>query len=156
MSHNLVDVLDHAVDREYGFTSDTNPSLVCHDQHLSQKNHPVTLSGKGGVLTALRRPADFNVFSINLWADEDATSGAGIIITATNVTVAPGAKIHADGQGFPEGQGPEPGYTGHESAGGSIWLVPTPFPALGPSPLMEAAAAQTRVAVAEVEGKHVL
>jgi len=74
-SHNLVDVLDHAIDREYGFTSDTNPCLVCHDQHASQKNHPVTLSGKGGVLTALRRPADFNVFPINVWGDEDATSG---------------------------------------------------------------------------------
>ncbi|MDY6950658.1 MAG: choice-of-anchor X domain-containing protein [Thermodesulfobacteriota bacterium] len=45
--------------------------------------------------------------------------GAGIIITATNVTVASEAKIHADGQGFPQGQGPEPGYTGHESAGGA-------------------------------------
>ncbi|MDY6987282.1 MAG: hypothetical protein SWQ30_04420, partial [Thermodesulfobacteriota bacterium] len=45
--------------------------------------------------------------------------GTGIVITAMNVTVASGGEIHADRQGFPQGQGPEPGYTGHESAGGA-------------------------------------
>jgi len=74
-SHNLADVLDHAVGRGLGFASDTNACLVCHDQHLSHQNYPVTLSGLGGVKTAIRRLADYAAYPGNLWGDEDATSG---------------------------------------------------------------------------------
>ena len=75
-SHNLADVLNHAVGRGIGFTSDTNACLVCHDQHLAQQNYPVTLSGLGGVKTAIRRPLDYASPPTNLWGDEDnATSG---------------------------------------------------------------------------------
>jgi len=76
-SHNLSDVLNHAVGRDIGFTSDMNPCLVCHDQHLAQQNYPVTLSGLGGVKTAIRRPGDLPnpPTPTNLWGDEDATSG---------------------------------------------------------------------------------
>ena len=78
-SHNLADVLNHAVGRGIGFTSDTNACLVCHDQHLAQQNYPVTLSGLGGVKTAVRRPLDYPSpgSPSNLWGDEDyATSGS--------------------------------------------------------------------------------
>jgi hypothetical protein len=74
-SHNLADVLNHAVGRNLGFTSDTNPCLVCHDHHAAQQNYPVTLSGFGGVKTAIRLPIDYNDPPANLWGDEDATSG---------------------------------------------------------------------------------
>jgi hypothetical protein len=75
-SHNLSDVLNHAVSRDNGFTSDTNPCFVCHDHHASQQNYPVTLSGLGGVKTAIRRPLDYANSPTNLWGDEDkATSG---------------------------------------------------------------------------------
>ena len=74
-SHNLADVLSHAVGRDIGFSSNTNPCLVCHDHHLAQQNYPVTLSGSGGVKTAIRRPLDFASPPTNLWGDEDATSG---------------------------------------------------------------------------------
>jgi hypothetical protein len=76
-SHNLADVLNHAVEREIGFTSETNACLVCHDQHLAQRNLPVASSGLGGVVTAIRRPIDYLSpgVAINLWGDEDASSG---------------------------------------------------------------------------------
>lgn len=74
-SHNLSDVLNHAVGRDIGFTTDTNACLVCHDQHLAQQNYPVTLSGLGGVKTAIRRPLDYANPPTNLWGDEDDTSG---------------------------------------------------------------------------------
>ena len=75
-SHNLADVLNHAVNN-IGFGSDTNACIVCHDQHVAQQNYPVTLSGLGGVKTAIRRPADYPSPGVpsNLWGDEDATSG---------------------------------------------------------------------------------
>jgi hypothetical protein len=75
-SHNLADVLNHAVGRDIGFTSNTNACLVCHDQHLAQQNYPVVLSGLGGVKTAIRRPLDYTTSPTNLWGDEDATSGS--------------------------------------------------------------------------------
>jgi hypothetical protein len=74
-SHNLADVLNHAVARGLGFTSNTNACIVCHDHHASQQNYPVTLSGMGGVKTAIRRAADYASPPTNLWGDEDATSG---------------------------------------------------------------------------------
>ena len=74
-SHNLSDVLTHAVGRGIGFTSDTNPCFVCHDHHASQQNYPVTLSGLGGVKTAIRRPLDYASTPTELWGDEDGTSG---------------------------------------------------------------------------------
>jgi cytochrome c553 len=68
-SHNLADVLNHAV-TNIGFNSDTNACLVCHDQHAAQQNYPVTLSGLGGVLTAVRRVIDFDSPPTNLWGDD--------------------------------------------------------------------------------------
>jgi nitrate reductase cytochrome c-type subunit len=75
-SHNLADVLNHAVDRAIGFTSDVNACLVCHDQHLAQQNYPVVSSGLGGVKTAVRRPADYPSPDIpsNLWGDESGSN----------------------------------------------------------------------------------
>jgi hypothetical protein len=73
-SHNLVDVLNHAVGRSIGFTIDTNPCLVCHDQHLAQQNFPVMASGLGGVKTAIRRPLDYANPPTNLWGDESGTN----------------------------------------------------------------------------------
>ncbi|MDY6954439.1 MAG: hypothetical protein SWE60_23285, partial [Thermodesulfobacteriota bacterium] len=73
-SHNLADVLNHAVGRDIGFTSDMNPCLVCHDHHTSQKNYPVTSSGLGGVKTAVRRPTDYATPPTNLWGDESGTN----------------------------------------------------------------------------------
>ena len=74
-SHELADVLNHAMGRDLGFTSSTNPCLVCHDHHTAQQNYPVTLSGMGGIKTAIRRPTDYDDPPTNLWGDEDATSG---------------------------------------------------------------------------------
>jgi hypothetical protein len=73
-SHNLSDVLNHAVGRDIGFTSDTNACFVCHDQHLAQQNYPVISSGLGGVKTAIRRPLDYASPPTNLWGDESGTN----------------------------------------------------------------------------------
>jgi cytochrome c553 len=70
-SHNLADVVNHAVDRDIGFTSATNACLVCHDQHFAQRNYPVGPSGWGGVMTAIRRPIDYASPPTNLWGDEE-------------------------------------------------------------------------------------
>ncbi len=76
-SHNLSDVLNHAVGRAIGFTSDTNPCFVCHDQHLAQRNYPVTLSGLGGVKTAIRMPYTYASDPTELFGDEIGGGGSG-------------------------------------------------------------------------------
>jgi hypothetical protein len=76
-SHNLSDILSHAVKRNIGFSNNNNNAcVVCHNPHTAQENYPVVLSGKGGVKTAIRRPFDYATRNTNLWGDEDAaTSG---------------------------------------------------------------------------------
>ncbi|MDY6990850.1 MAG: hypothetical protein SWQ30_22645 [Thermodesulfobacteriota bacterium] len=71
-SHNLADLLNHGAGMGVGITSDTNACIVCHDQHGAQQNYPVTLSGLGGVLTAIRRPIDYPgpLAPTNPWGDE--------------------------------------------------------------------------------------
>ena len=76
-SHNLSDVLNHAVGRNIGFTSDMNPCFVCHDQHASQQNYPVTLSGLGGVKTAIRMPEKYASDPTELFGDEIGGGGSG-------------------------------------------------------------------------------
>ena len=75
-SHNLADVLDHAVGLLVGITSDTNACLVCHDQHVAQQNYPVTLNGLGGIKTAIRRPRDYPSpgSPTNPWGDESGNN----------------------------------------------------------------------------------
>ena len=71
-SHNLSDVLSHAVKRNIGFTNDNNACVVCHNPHTAQQNFQFPLSsGRGGVKTAIRRPVDYNTQNTNLWGDED-------------------------------------------------------------------------------------
>lgn len=74
-SHNLSDVLSHAISRSGGFTSDNNACVVCHDPHIAQRQYPVTSSGRGGVYTSIRRLYDYQNNPGNLWGDEDSTSG---------------------------------------------------------------------------------
>ncbi|MDY6990736.1 MAG: hypothetical protein SWQ30_22065 [Thermodesulfobacteriota bacterium] len=71
-SHGLSAVQSYAGSRSWGgwMTADTNACLVCHDQHLSQKNFPVLASGYGGVQTAVRKSNDVNSYPGNLWGDE--------------------------------------------------------------------------------------
>jgi hypothetical protein len=57
-------------------TDNTNACLVCHDQHLAQKNFPVETNANGGVKTAIRRGMDVNTYPGDLWGDEpEAVSG---------------------------------------------------------------------------------
>jgi hypothetical protein len=92
-SHNLSDVLNHAVGRDIGFTIDMNPCFVCHDQHLAQRNYPVTLSGLGGVKTAIRRPGDLadplTSTPANLWGDEYPASPGELMLDYTSKYQAP-------------------------------------------------------------------
>jgi hypothetical protein len=74
-SHNLSDVLSHAIDMNIGFTDDNNACDVCHNPHTAQQNYPAILTGKGGVKTAIRRPVDYASQNSNLWGDEDTSSG---------------------------------------------------------------------------------
>ncbi len=71
-SHNLSDVGD-AGETLFGFASDTNPCVACHDPHYAQKNFPVTDSpyGTGGVKTAIRLPDHYSDKKRNLWGDEN-------------------------------------------------------------------------------------
>jgi cytochrome c553 len=75
-SHNLKDIQNY-VTGIAGFTSDSNPCVVCHNPHTAQDNHPVTVyETLGGVNTAIRRPLDYQDRNTNLWGDEDyITSG---------------------------------------------------------------------------------
>jgi len=72
-SHSLSDIQDYVTGHS-GFTSDTNPCVVCHGPHIAQDNHPVVLSGRGGVNTAIRRPTHYQNLRTNLWGDEDLAS----------------------------------------------------------------------------------
>ncbi|MBW2172589.1 MAG: FG-GAP repeat protein, partial [Deltaproteobacteria bacterium] len=77
-SHNLADVLTHAVGRGIGFTSNTNACLVCHDVHAAQRNSQVVTTTEGGVLTAIRRPSENGggeSLPTNLWGDSDGRFG---------------------------------------------------------------------------------
>lgn len=76
-SHDLEDLQAFARGRDWGswMTEDTNACLVCHDQHLSQKNFPVLASGDGGVKTAVRRGDDVNTFPGDLWGNESGIVG---------------------------------------------------------------------------------
>jgi hypothetical protein len=76
-SHNLSDVLNHAVGRGIGFTDDMNPCLVCHDHHAAQQNYPVTSSGLGGVKTAIRMPYTYASDPTELFGDEIGGGGSG-------------------------------------------------------------------------------
>ncbi len=74
-SHNLADI-QNFVAGYYGFTTETNACVVCHNYHAAQQNYPVTLSGVGGVGSAIRRVIDHESLAADLWGDEDfATSG---------------------------------------------------------------------------------
>jgi cytochrome c553 len=75
-SHNLKDIQDLHTDM-YGFTSDNNACVACHNPHTAQRNYEVTDSGRGGVKTAIRDVvAGYQNRPANLWGDEDyATSG---------------------------------------------------------------------------------
>jgi len=75
-SHGLSAVQSYARSRSWGdwMTADTNACLVCHDQHLSQKNFPVEIYDPvdGGVKTAVRRGNDAVDHPGDLWGDEPA------------------------------------------------------------------------------------
>jgi hypothetical protein len=74
-SHNLSDIQGY-VAGYHDFTTETNACLVCHHNHIGQRNYPVTLTGTGGVQTAIRRPVHNDALPGNLWGDEDfVTSG---------------------------------------------------------------------------------
>ena len=74
-SHNLSDIQSF-IAGSHGFTADSNACLACHDNHLAQRNYPVTFTATGGVRTAIRRPVHNDTAPGNLWGDEEnATSG---------------------------------------------------------------------------------
>ena len=74
-SHDLATVQSYAKARGWGswMTVNTNACLVCHDQHLSQKNFPVAMNLDGGVNTAVRRGNDVNNYPGDLWGDQPYT-----------------------------------------------------------------------------------
>jgi hypothetical protein len=76
-SHDLLDLQAYAISQSWGtwMTNDTNACLVCHDQHLSQKNFPVEIydPDDGGVKTAVRRGVDVVDYPGDLWGDEPYT-----------------------------------------------------------------------------------
>jgi hypothetical protein len=76
-SHNLSDVLTHAIARfPTTFDANTNACFACHDSHYGERNFPVTIQTSGvGVKTAVRRPDEKGLIPPELWGDEDATSG---------------------------------------------------------------------------------
>jgi len=111
-SHQLSDIQNY-VTGKVGMTSDTNPCVVCHNPHTAQDNHPVSLSGMGGVNTAIRRITHYENLNTNLWGDEDnATSGyAERMKDLTNnyqapyyvgkITYEPANNATADGSNLP-------------------------------------------------------
>lgn len=75
-SHNLSDVLNHALKGTWGFTSNDSACIVCHNPHTAQRNYPPTINAMNGVNTAERYHGHHLDNDYNLWGDEPAaTSG---------------------------------------------------------------------------------
>ena len=73
-SHNLKDIQDLHTGL-YGFTSDNNACVACHNPHTAQRNYEVTASGRGGVKTAIRDvTVGYRDRPTNLWGDENGLS----------------------------------------------------------------------------------
>ncbi len=100
-SHNLKDIQDY-VTGKVGFTSDTNPCVVCHNPHTAQRNYPVESSGRGGVNTATRRVRDYQDRNTNLWGDEDYTT-SGYFERMRDATLYYQAPLRADSGYEPKG-----------------------------------------------------
>ncbi len=62
---------DNAYD--WGFNSDPDPCVACHNPHAAQKNHPVAIDGEGKLNTAIRRPSHYKSTDPQdfLWGDDE-------------------------------------------------------------------------------------
>jgi hypothetical protein len=112
-SHDLATVQDFAKNSAWGswVTDGTNACLVCHEQHLSQKNFPVVINGDGGVNTAFRRGNDVVNYPGDLWGDEPL-SESGRPEMMSDETTGYQAPLRGDA-------GHEPGPAGSNVEGGS-------------------------------------
>jgi hypothetical protein len=72
-SHDLSALLNEAVTNhpEWGFTSNSNPCLLCHSPHTAEENYPVIVSDP--LNTAIRRPSHYKSTNSEdfLWGDDE-------------------------------------------------------------------------------------
>jgi hypothetical protein len=114
--HDLAKVRNYARDNaDWGtwVTDNTNACVICHDQHLAQKNFPVEINTGGGVKTALRRGNDYPG---NLWGDEPAAAPDDVPEMMSDLMSDWGTTYHAP---FRADSGREPGPAGSTIDDGS-------------------------------------
>ncbi len=116
-SHDLSEVQSYARGKSWGewMTAGTNACLVCHDQHLSQKNFPVEIYDpvNGGVKTAVRRGNDVISNPGDLWGDEPAS------VSGRNEMMSDWASGYTYQAPYRGDSGYEPGPAGSTVQGGS-------------------------------------
>jgi hypothetical protein len=71
--HDLVYIRNFIADdaNGWGFGSDPNPCVACHNPHYDQRNHPVVVTGT--LNTAIRRPSHYKSSNAEdkLWGDDE-------------------------------------------------------------------------------------
>jgi len=71
--HDLVYIRNFIADdaNGWGFGSDPNPCVACHNPHYDQRNHPVVVTGT--LNTAIRRPSHYESSNAadKLWGDDE-------------------------------------------------------------------------------------
>jgi hypothetical protein len=72
--HNMGQIragLLSAVGQAWGFNSDPDPCVACHNPHADQRNHPAAIVG-GKLNTAIRRPSHYDNTALTdfLWGDD--------------------------------------------------------------------------------------
>ena len=74
--HHLIQIHDFLTSptvAHWGFNSDPDPCVACHNPHADQRNHPVAIDGEGKLNTAIRRPKHYKSTNPQyfLWGDDD-------------------------------------------------------------------------------------
>jgi hypothetical protein len=64
--------LKSSIGQNWGFSSDPDPCVACHNPHADQRNHPVAIGGEGKLNTAIRRPSHYKSTNPQdlLWGDD--------------------------------------------------------------------------------------
>lgn len=107
-SHNLIKVRNWWKNQSGGdwVAADTNPCMMCHDHHLSQKNHdpyPVPPTYKTAVIRPDARSSGINTPG-NLWGDEANSDTGDELLSEALVGYTYQAPLRVGGNYEPGGQ----------------------------------------------------
>jgi hypothetical protein len=118
--HSLEAIRDFMISDTYnwGFSSDPDPCVACHNQHADQRNHPVAIDGEGKLNTAIRRPLDYENTDLagSLWGDDESermdeyANSVGGTYQAPYYGDTSGTKYEPSGNGSPSDGSDLPDY----------------------------------------------